>query len=163
MNVKKRKIIVFLICIFWFGLIYYFSSKDSKQSTGQTRMILNIVNYLSVRYPKVNEFFEIATRNYSIVYVVRKMAHMFVFCVLQILMFAMCRVSGKSIIKSSIISMICVVIYACLDEYHQLYVPGRDGAIKDVFIDTIGALIGLSISLIFAFIKNTLFSKIRTQ
>lgn len=30
-------------------------------------------------------------------------------------------------------------LYACSDEIHQLFVPGRDGNLKDVLIDTSGA------------------------
>jgi len=34
-------------------------------------------------------------------------------------------------------------LYACSDEFHQTFVPGRAGQFKDVLIDTAGALIGL--------------------
>jgi VanZ family protein len=30
--------------------------------------------------------------------------------------------------------------YACTDEFHQLFVPGRAGLITDVLIDSIGAV-----------------------
>jgi VanZ family protein len=35
-------------------------------------------------------------------------------------------------------SFILCFLYACSDEIHQLYVPGRSGNIKDVFVDSIG-------------------------
>lgn len=31
------------------------------------------------------------------------------------------------------------VLYACTDEYHQLFVPGRSGQLRDVMIDAVGA------------------------
>ena len=31
-----------------------------------------------------------------------------------------------------------VFLYACTDEFHQLFVPGRDGNFRDVIIDTSG-------------------------
>ena len=34
-------------------------------------------------------------------------------------------------------------LYAATDEIHQLFVPGRGGQIRDVLIDSSGALIGL--------------------
>ena len=37
------------------------------------------------------------------------------------------------------ISTILCLVYAALDEYHQTLVPGRDGNIRDVIIDTCGS------------------------
>lgn len=31
------------------------------------------------------------------------------------------------------------MLYACTDEYHQLFVPGRSGQLRDVMIDAVGA------------------------
>ena len=44
---------------------------------------------------------------------------------------------------------------ACLDEFHQLFVRGREGKFTDVLIDTAGALLGIVIvqAVIFAFYK----------
>ena len=45
--------------------------------------------------------------------------------------------------KGYIIAISTVFIYACTDEFHQLFVPGRSGQFTDVLIDTAGGLIGL--------------------
>ena len=37
------------------------------------------------------------------------------------------------------------VFYAAIDEIHQLFVPDRAGRVVDVFIDSIGILIGIAI------------------
>ena len=34
-------------------------------------------------------------------------------------------------------------LYACTDEFHQLFVPGRAGRFTDVAIDTVGGIIML--------------------
>lgn len=39
-------------------------------------------------------------------------------------------------------------LYACSDEFHQRFVPGRSGEFRDVVIDTAGVLIGIAIVLI---------------
>ncbi|MFV0341975.1 MAG: VanZ family protein [Anaerocolumna sp.] len=36
-----------------------------------------------------------------------------------------------------------LMIYACIDEFHQLFVPERTGRVLDVFIDSIGGAIGI--------------------
>jgi len=37
------------------------------------------------------------------------------------------------------------ILYAATDEFHQTFVPNRTGSVKDVAIDTTGALLGLGI------------------
>lgn len=53
--------------------------------------------------------------------------------------------------------LICVG-FASLDEFHQLYVSGRSGSIRDVCIDSTGAFTGILITNIFCYIgRKTIF------
>ena len=71
---------------------------------------------------------------------------------------------SKKLILSSSIALLLSIMYACYDEYRQLSVPGRSGSIKDVFIDSLGALTGitlifiiiLAIKIIVSLFKNLL-------
>jgi VanZ family protein len=36
-----------------------------------------------------------------------------------------------------------IIILAGFDEYHQTFVDGRTGAVKDVIIDTAGGIVGI--------------------
>ena len=36
------------------------------------------------------------------------------------------------------------MLYAISDEVHQLFVPGRGGQVKDIVIDSAGAIVGIS-------------------
>ena len=46
-----------------------------------------------------------------------------------------------SLSKKSILTVIFLVfLYACSDEIHQLFIPGRSGEILDVLIDTLGGI-----------------------
>ena len=71
--------------------------------------------------------------------IVRKLAHIseyFVLVLLSINYFKEC-------IKKPIgISVIFSILYACSDEFHQLFVPGRAGMISDVILDSTGVLLG---------------------
>lgn len=40
------------------------------------------------------------------------------------------------------LAILASALYACTDEFHQLFVPGRTGQIFDVFVDTLGATFG---------------------
>jgi VanZ family protein len=48
--------------------------------------------------------------------------------------------------RSAIIALAIATLYAATDEWHQSFVPGREGAIRDVFIDAAGAAIGLLVN-----------------
>lgn len=50
-------------------------------------------------------------------------------------------------------------LYACTDEIHQIFVPGRSAQFRDILIDTLGASIGTIIT--YLIIK--LFNKIKTR
>ena len=52
----------------------------------------------------------------------------------------------KDFKKTGILSFLFSVIYALSDEFHQTFVPGRDGNIVDVLIDSSGSLVGVLIS-----------------
>ena len=54
----------------------------------------------------------------------------------------------KDFKKTGILSFLFSVIYALSDEFHQSFVPGRDGNIVDVLIDSSGALVGILVSCI---------------
>ena len=58
----------------------------------------------------------------------------------------------KDFKKTGILSFLFSVIYALSDEFHQTFVPGRDGNIVDVLIDSSGALVGILVSCIVYFL-----------
>ena len=49
--------------------------------------------------------------------------------------------------KRFIVSIVISVLYAVSDEIHQIFVPSRVGAVADVFIDSLGATLGICIAL----------------
>ncbi len=44
-----------------------------------------------------------------------------------------------------LISLGLAILYACTDEWHQQFTPGRTPSVTDVLIDTTGALFGLAV------------------
>jgi VanZ family protein len=41
------------------------------------------------------------------------------------------------------LAFLLTLLYAASDEYHQTFVPGRDGTLADLLIDAVGAALGL--------------------
>ncbi len=56
-------------------------------------------------------------------------------------MFALRRTNVGSRLSSIWLAFGFSVVFAVSDEWHQTFVPGRDGNVRDVFIDTGGALL----------------------
>lgn len=80
--------------------------------------------------------------------VVRKLAHFTIYLVLGVSLtnaFRSLKPKKFPKLKPLIISAVIALIYASLDEYHQSFIPGRDGNPQDIIIDTLGAIAGICI------------------
>ena len=142
-----RKKICILLAVLWMGFIFYMSHQPEKISRVQSNNVIRVIK-------KVSKSEEIKKNINS--FVVRKGAHMFLFCVLGILFFGSVY-NGDNILKSVFIALLLAFLYACSDEYHQTFVVGRTGQFNDVLIDFSGAFIGvLIVSLI---VKLNIFKK----
>lgn len=61
--------------------------------------------------------------------------------------------------RSPAIALVLCALYAVSDEFHQRFVPGRFPEARDVLIDTLAALVGVSV--LFALIKTRAFFRRR--
>ena len=68
----------------------------------------------------------------------RKSVHLSAFGLLAVLFY-------YGIGKKFLIAWIVTTVYAATDELHQVFLPDRTGAVTDVFIDSIGAILALCI------------------
>lgn len=85
----------------------------------------------------------------------RKCAHASVYLVLSLLILNFLFICFKNKkIFNAIIAVFISFLYACTDEYHQLFVDGRTGQFIDVLIDTLGAVGGVVIFYLGCFIIN---------
>ena len=85
---------------------------------------------------------------------VRKSAHFTIYLLLGLIFISLLKeynITGK---RSIIYTVIFVCLYACSDEIHQLFVPGRSGEVLDVLIDTTGGFIGTMIYKLYRRIRH---------
>jgi len=73
-------------------------------------------------------------------FVLRKIAHMSEYGILTFLFFRAYLGSRNNISKRKSISLAIMFAFtfALTDEYHQLFVYGRDGSLRDIFVDSLG-------------------------
>ncbi|NIM92547.1 MAG: hypothetical protein GTO18_02370 [Anaerolineales bacterium] len=55
-----------------------------------------------------------------------------------------------SSIYRAIIALLMAILFALSDEFHQSFVQGRNSSLTDVFIDTMGAAVGLAVALVYS-------------
>ena len=127
------------------GMIFFMSAKDANESgsmskwlvnTSFGRMLIRLLPRLTDRGDEID---------------LRKYAHMAEFALLavpSVLFFRELLLEKRVPIRASFCSLLFCFLYACSDEYHQTFVPGRAGAMIDVAVDMAGVLFGLALVLL---------------
>ena len=126
------RIILIILIILWMNLVFGFSGQNGEQSSGISYKISMLITGNNEEIAKMIEPY------------VRKIAHFSEYAVgailIYLLIYTFPKVSSKI---RNISSIIITIIYAISDEIHQLYIPGREGKIVDVYIDTLGIITGI--------------------
>ena len=74
-------------------------------------------------------------------HIIRKCGHLTEYFILSMLILRGIRAGEKGLyLRWVLVTILIVVGYAALDEYHQSFVPGRTAAVGDVLIDTTGGI-----------------------
>lgn len=149
-----KKIILWILVISCMGTIFFFSSQEAEDSDRvSSGFIISIVRFFDVQ----DTFSEAEIEEFSTALnsIVRIGAHFTIYGVLGFLialLFAEYGFHGAGLLVYSVLS---AFIYACSDELHQSFVPGRSAQLSDIVTDTLGALCGgIFAILILAIIKS---------
>lgn len=142
-NATKRIIFGILILINCIT-IFYFSHQVADNSAKQSSTIVEIISNIIPYIKNMQEPEKTILMKEIITPIVRKSAHFSIYALLGILTtnFAL-TIENKKLNKASILSLIFCFIYAITDEFHQTFIPGRSGELRDILIDTSGALVGI--------------------
>ena len=134
----KKIIKLLLVLIIMFTIFKFSSERDTVSTRRSDGIIIRTCEFVLGRQLTLEEK-EIYTEKY-VVYV-RKAAHFTLYFLLGLAYISFLREFNLNDKKLLIYTIIFVFIYACSDEIHQLFIPGRSGEILDVLIDTSGGII----------------------
>lgn len=144
---SPRAVIFFILTIAVMIGIFLFSCENSDDSSETSGNIVEIV--IEVCYDNFDEAPPAEQQDIydSVSHIIRKTAHFTAFAALG---FCVSMFLGKRRVVSakSLGTLIFCFLYACSDELHQYFVPGRACMFTDVLIDTSGSLTGMLISLL---------------
>lgn len=126
--------IKWLALLGWMLVIFLFSAQTGEQSSESSGLIEQLLSL----FPFIpHQIFGI-----DLQLIIRKGAHFTEYLILYFLTFIVF-IDYQTFKKSLVYAIIFVFLYACTDEIHQAFVPGRACAFTDVMIDTAGGLLAL--------------------
>ena len=145
MTIKIRHLILPTLLIFQMCFIFIMSSFGHTSSDAQSNLFVDFIaqNFPHVRHGLENNLISLST----LIFLVRKTAHFTEYAILGSLFFLNLRNTPLGLIKHPLAtSILFSFLYACTDEIHQIFVPGRSAQFRDVLIDTLGASFGAIIT-----------------
>lgn len=131
---KNKK--VWLLPLLVMVVIWFFSSAGARESSLMSGSILGLVlDFIKGIFPDLDR-----DKWYDLLhFCIRKLAHMTEFTLLYgSFLYAL---SKNRISWAGLKAFAFTFCYACLDEFHQTFVPGRYGCFTDVMIDSMLPLI----------------------
>ena len=123
------------ILFIWMVVIFLLSNEPSSASSERSGAIVEVVKTLGTSLPID-----------VLIFITRKLAHIIAYFILGILMFFVVRAYTPNARKEILFSILFVCLYAITDEFHQTFVPGRSGEVRDVLIDTTAGAAGVLIT-----------------
>ena len=146
-NIKPViKILLALAVIAVAALIFNFSAQQSAQSDYVSQAVT--MRLLRLYYRIIGEgSADLSASAVKFNGIVRKYAHFIIYSALGMcsMLFFGLAVFGRLNVSALICSFIVCAVYAAGDELHQLFVSGRSAELRDVIIDSAGALMGILI------------------
>ena len=169
MQNPKLKWILTILTIIVMLVIFFMSSKPSTESREDSNFFsLRLVDKFIKDYDELEPWQQFrAEENFD--ELIRKLAHITEFASLAFFIrltleswFGPSHKTPKSK-KLTLQSLLGGFLYACSDEIHQIFVPGRSAGLRDILIDSVGIIIGILISLLALRIIYNQLNKQRTN
>ncbi|WP_124101234.1 VanZ family protein [Ruminococcus sp. Marseille-P6503] len=143
--IGRKQILFIIFTLIWCAVIFMFSSQNSGASSETSGSLIEGVYGFIV--PEFDGFS--GSQREAVVeglqFAVRKSAHFTAYFILGILAYN--SVKPRRRLVRFIIPTAFAFIYACSDELHQYFVPGRSCELRDILIDTLGAAAGTASAL----------------
>ena len=124
-------------------MIYRFSAQPAVESASLsqevTERVVHSINYrLQMGWTPAEQALKVILLEFY----VRKLAHFSEYLLLAVTLIIPLYAHGVRKARVIFYTMLICVLYAITDEYHQSFIDGRSPQVRDVLIDSSGALLG---------------------
>lgn len=161
MKIKIFRIVMIVFVILWMSVIFVFSAQDATESAALSGGLK--FKLFSVFYSDFDQMSETEQQQLLSDFPIRKMAHFAAYFVLGAFAFGAFVTYKKLSFKlRGLLSLFVCMLYSASDEIHQYFVPGRSCEIRDMLIDTSGALLAILIVALFCRFSKKIYPKIKT-
>ncbi|WP_104372156.1 VanZ family protein [Desulfocucumis palustris] len=140
---NKYTVFLWVAAFLWMLFIFFLSSQPAPVSNGLSKKVTMVFIDIAKQVKEI----DIASLNHvgEINNKVRDYMHIFVYIILVIIVVNALRSIGMGMFISSVLALFISVAFACSDEIHQMYVPGRAMQAEDFLRDCAGVVLGLTI------------------
>ncbi len=137
---RHAKLFISLLLVFQMLFIFAMSSFGSDSSNAQSSQIIQVLHRVFPNLSSRTSGLDAST----LTFIVRKTAHFTEYAILGVFFYLFYRqtLPQKNSLQLFVLAILSSFLYACTDEIHQLFVPGRSGQFTDVLVDTLGAFCG---------------------
>lgn len=158
---RHAKLLISLLLVFQMLFIFTMSSFGSDSSNAQSGQIIQVLRQV---FPSLSSHTSGLDAS-ALTFIVRKTAHFTEYAILGILFYFFYRqiLPQKNGLRLFVLAILSSFLYACTDEIHQLFVPGRSGQFTDVLVDTLGAFCGCLLLLAIRRLRKALRAHRRVQ
>lgn len=158
---RHAKLLISLLLIFQMLFIFTMSSFGSDSSNAQSGQIIQVLRQV---FPNLSSHTSGPDAS-ALTFIVRKTAHFTEYAILGILFYLLYRqiLPQKNGLRLFVLAILSSFLYACTDEIHQLFVPGRSGQFTDVLVDTLGASFGCAVLSFSNYLRRVLRARRHSQ
>ena len=158
---RHTKLLISLLLIFQMLFIFIMSSFGSDSSNAQSGQIIQVLRQV---FPILSSHTSGPDAS-ALTFIVRKTAHFTEYAILGILFYFFYRqtLPQKNGLRLFVLAILSSFLYACTDEIHQLFIPGRSGQFTDVLVDTLGASFGCTVLSFSNYLRRVLQARHRVQ
>ncbi len=145
--IKSIRIIIAVLCsLVVISGIFFFSEQSGGQSHAESGKVAEIIAK-AITAPVRDNYSdkEIKVLVKALDYPVRKLAHLSIYFCLGLVSYLSMLFIWKGE-RKQIFILVCigiVIVVAATDEINQFYKDGRGASVTDVFIDTVGGILGI--------------------
>lgn len=146
------RVISLISLLLWMGLIFYLSGQNADESSGLSNGFTS--SFIRLFFPDISEE-TLYSLSLELQFAVRKGAHFTAYATLGFLSFlSVVTYTRLSLAARTSVSLIIGLLYSVSDEYHQTFIDGRSGELRDVCIDFSGVLLAVAVCRLILYLRH---------
>lgn len=157
-RISRRQAVFIILSVLFAVMIFCFSARNGVESTEDSYAVgMEFGRMVHSDFKNWSEDAQLAFAE-KVDHPIRKLAHATEYAVFAMLLCGAWMDGRRKRRLSVCFAWGTATVYAMTDEFHQLFVPGRSGQVKDVVLDSCGAAVGvlllLFVTLLIQFIRK---------